>query len=95
MNLNSRGRNQTTKRILNKNATKKDNKIIITSEVEEELTLENLKQAKREIESRKEKIKFQNKQLIEQFKQLEKQELEIDNYIDQLSEETEESIEQI
>lgn len=72
--------------VLDKQARKENDKLVITKTTEERLTLENLKQHKSQIQRHKQQIIQQSQRLQEEFNSLTNQEEEIDEYIKMLGE---------
>ena len=73
--------------VIDKQTEVKENKIIITETSETRMNRENLELQLRDVNFRKERLKEQNKRLIEEYREVEKEEREIEELIVQLSDE--------
>ncbi|KYD26546.1 hypothetical protein [Geobacillus stearothermophilus] len=72
--------------VLNKNLKKEGNKVVVTKTIEENLTRQDLLQAKQNIQYQKQALLQQFEQLKNQMSQLENQEKEIDELLQMLGE---------
>ena len=73
--------------VIDKQTEVKENKIIITETSETRMNRENLELQLRDVNFRKERLKEQNKRLIEEYREIEREEQEIEELIVQLSDE--------
>ena len=73
--------------VIDKQTEVKENKIIITETSETRMNRENLELQLRDVNFRKERLKEQNKRLIEEYREVEREEQEIEELIVQLSDE--------
>ena len=73
--------------VIDKQTEVKENKIIITETSETRMNRENLELQLRDVNFRKERLKEQNKRLIEEYREIEREEEEIEELIVQLSDE--------
>ena len=73
--------------VIDKQTEVKENKIIITETSETIMNRENLELQLRDVNFRKERLKEQNKRLIEEYREIEREEQEIEELIVQLSDE--------
>ena len=73
--------------ILNRETRVEDNVVVIKEETETKLTKERLEMRLRDLDVRKQRLKDQNKRIIEEFEELKKEELETKELIKQLDSE--------